>query len=260
MFLPPSQTPRWHYFIGPAYVVLLFWLTSYIPDSAHQYFIPLLLVYQGGLVALLWFGQLRRFIWERRALVDFRAMSREEQEDYLRSVWPSGLRAEYLRLVDMEETYTVDGRDAFYPFPEAERRLHRRLAIGVFVFIAAMLGISFLGHEWPQMIRVVPAALALIAAVPATWLLGRLSLLETRLQVTPFTVALTGPTLTQRVALNQPLRITNLPAKGYFLLEAPLTGQTLRIHHARLGVLHAYRLICDNGQFEPVPQDNRTAT
>jgi hypothetical protein len=254
MFLPRSQIPRWHYLLGPAYLILFFWLSSYITDSVREYFIPLLLVYQGALVALLWFGKLRSFIWERRALVDFRSLSREEQQAYLRSVWPSGLRAEYLRLVDMEETYIVDGRDAYYPFPEAERRLHRWLLLAVVLFVILMLSLWFLFPGWPPSIRVVPAALAFIAAVPAAWLLGRLSLLETRLHVSPFAVEITGPALPRRLSLNQPLRLTNYPAKGFFALEAPLTGQRLRIHHARIGALHAYRLIWENGQFEPPPE------
>lgn len=255
MFLPKSQTPRWYYLIGPAYVIAFLWLSSYIPDSARSYFIPLLLVYQGALVALLWFSKLRDFISERRALVNFRAMSREEQEEYLRSVWPSALRLEYMRLVDRDETYSVEGRDAHYPFPEAERRLHRRLAAAVLVFVAAMLGIWFLFPTWPPSIRIVPAVLASIAILPGAWLLGRLSLLETRLHVSPFSVAIIGPAVPRRLSLNQPLRITNYPTKGYFLLEAPLSGQNLRIHHARIGALHAYRLICENGAFESVPQD-----
>lgn len=260
MFLPKSQTPRWYYLIGPAFVVLVLWLSSYVPDTALRYHIPALLVYQGALVALLWFGKLRAFMWERRALIDFRAMSREEQEQYLRSVWPSGLRAEYLRLVDTEETYRVEGRDAYYPFPAAERRLHRHLFVAVLLFVLAMLSLWLLLPAWPTAVRIVPAILATLASLPAAWLLGRLSLLETELHVSPFSVEIMGPTFPKRLSLNQPLRLTSYPAKGYFALEAPLTGKTLRIHHARIGALHAYHFIYENGQFEAIPVDPPAAT
>jgi hypothetical protein len=261
MFLPEHKTPWWHYIIAPAVFILYFYLTSLIPPSAEKYFFPGFIVYLCTPIVLALVAVLRRFIDERRALIDFRSLSREEQQQFLQTVWPSVLRSEYLRLVDMEETYTTDGQTVSFPFPQAERRLHRRLTLLSGTLVVGLLILSTAFRDFPLWIRAVPLVVAAIALWPTAWLVGRLSLLETTFRVTPFHVEMVGPGRpSRRIRYGQPLVILNPAARGFFEIHAIEQGTVLRLHHARLGALYAYNLIKDYAGLEPLPEEPPAAT
>jgi hypothetical protein len=247
--------------IAPTVVIVYLVLVSFVPDSFWNHYLTFILTYFGLILGLRGLNHIKGFIGVRRALIDLRALSHDDQDRFLKTVWPRSLRREYLRLVDLEETYTTVGKDALFPFPEAERRLHRWLASALCLFVACMTLVLFQLNHAPFPIRVVPAVLAALGAVPAAWLIGRLALLETTLHVTPFTVSISRPGMPkQAIAFNQPLFLVNVPARGYFELQAPAAGRRLRIHHARIGALHAYALVVQYAALEPVTPPSDAAT
>lgn len=131
-------------------------------------------------------------ITTRREVVAFRGMSQEQQATFLATLWPSGLRSLYLRMLDPDESYEVDGSTARFPFPRAERRLYGYLALGLGATCLVPLAVAVLITAVPSWARLVLGLLGLGVAVPFAWVLGRLALLETTLEVTPFSVRLLG--------------------------------------------------------------------
>ena len=261
MFLPEPKTPWWAWLIAPSAIVLYLLLVSYVPESFWDHYPAFVLTYSGLILSLRALYRIKKFIDVRAALIDFRSLSREEQQRFLKTVWPSGLRHEYLQRVDMEETYSTIGKDASFPFPQAERRLHRSMALALCLFVAIMTSAVLFLARAPTAIRAVPAILAVLAAFPAAWVLGRLALLETTLHVTPFTASISlHGTRQQAIPFNQPLLLLNFPAKGYFELQAPVAGRRLRIHHARIGALHAYNLVSEYAALQPLASPVDAAT
>jgi hypothetical protein len=161
----------------------------------------------------------------------------------------------------MDEAHDVEGTTERFPFPEAERRLHWRLFWSTAGLTTLLLLAGTLVPGLPMPIRVACVLVAVLAALPAAWLTGRLALLSSRLEVTPFNVALIWPAGRRVVmSLNQPLVLVNEPTKGFTELRAADGTGSLRIHHARLASTRAINLIWDHGGFEPLPMDQDGAT
>lgn len=207
-------------------------------------------------------GRLWDAILVRREIVAFRSLDPASREEFLRRLWPSGLRYEYERHVDLEEAHEVAGAAERFPFPEAERRLHQSLFWG-----AALLGTlpATAVVVWPVLPFAIKAALLIVSAfagVLTAWLLGRIALLATKLEVTPFNVGLIWPGGRRvSVPFSQPLTFRNYPAKGYVEVASPDRSVRLRVHYARLASARALALIWTHGGFqEPDAQVESSAT
>lgn len=201
-----------------------------------------------------------RRLWEafleRRELIGFRSMTPAQQEEFLKKIWPSSLRYEYLRRIDADEQHEVEGNVERFRFPKAERRLHRQLFVMLLVILSGLCVVALLPTKLPLAIRLTVVVLGAIVVCPVSWLLGRLSLLHTTLEIDPFGVAIHGASVHRgRLAFNQPLFLINHQAKGYFELIAPIQHRSLRIHHARIASLRAHELISKYGGMSPIAEE-----
>lgn len=239
------------------YIAVLLLGGERVHSQMHWVVLGFILLIAGlRLVEKLWSA-----ILVRREIIAFRSLDAEQREAFLNALWPRGLRAEYTRHVDMEEAHEVDGMTERFPFPKAERILHWRLFWSTAGLAILLVSAGILVPGLPAPIRIAGVLVAVLAALPAAWLAGRLTLLSSRLEVTPFNVALKWPTGRRVVmSLNQPLLLVTEPVKGFTELRAADGGASLLIHHARLASTRAINLIWDRGGFELQAADEEGAT
>ena len=197
----------------------------------------------------------------RRELIAFRSLDAASREEFLRRLWPRGLRYEYERRVDLDEQPEVEGNTERFPFPAAERRLHWSLFGAATALAGVPSALVLIAPTLPAVLRVALLLVAVFAMIPATWLAGRLVLVSSRLEVTPFNVSLLWPAGRRvTVPFNQPLLLANHAAKGYFELRTPGGEASLRIHHARIASLRAVQLIYEYAGFEAGAASEQGAT
>jgi hypothetical protein len=230
------------------YLGLMFLGGSLVPEEDRHW-----LVF-GYLLVLSSLGILRR-LWDailvRREILAFRSLSPSQREEFLSKLWPRGLRYEYEPRVDLDEGPEIDGAVERFPFPEAERRLHWWLFLAAMAMAGLPLASLFALPELRFVVQAALIAIAAGAAVPAAWLAGRLVLLSTKLEVTPFGVALLSPLGSRTVVpFGQALTLQNVAHRGYYLLSTPAGELQLRVHHARVASLRALQLIVERGGFE----------
>jgi len=239
------------------YVAVLLFGGGRVHSQMHWIVLGFILLIAGlRLVEKLW-----NAILVRREIIAFRSLDAEQREAFLDALWPRGLRSEYTRHVDMDEAHDIDGTTERFAFPKAERRLHWHLFWSAAGLAILLLLAGTIVPGLPAPIRIACVLVAALAALPAAWLTGRLALLSSRLEVTPFNVALIWPAGRRAViSLNQPLVLVNEPTKGFTELRAAEGSGSLHIHHARLASTRAIDLIWDRGGFEALTTDKEGAT
>lgn len=186
----------------------------------------------------------------RREIEAFRSMDANEREHFLAHLWPSGLRAEYRRRVDLDELQEIDGTTERFRFPKAEQRLHWQL-FWAGATLAGLLSVASLALPWlPFPLRAAAAFLAASLIALLAWLTGRLALLSSVLEVSPFGVSLLNPVGNRlTIPFNQPLLLHDVPEKGYVEVMTPAGEIRLRLHRERVASRRAVELVVERGGF-----------
>jgi len=230
--------------IWVSYVALMLFGHSLVAGQWHW----VILGYAILMVGMRGLARVSETVMLRREIEVFRSMDAAEREHFLAQLWPSGLRAEYKRRVDLDEVQEIDGTTERFRFPKAELRLHWQLFWAGVGCAGALAIVSMTRLPFP--LRVASAILAALIVALAAWLGGRLTLLTSVLEVGPFGVTLKsaiGGRLT--VPFNQPLELRDAPERGYVELMTPAGEIRIRLHRARVASRRAVQLVVERGGF-----------